>query len=161
MDAFQSLQESGALHRDFQDVQHAWQRPRRPPGSIWFTSGKDGKGPQQRMLEHAEQHNQCFMAAFDWIPVGTEVKKMYASYSTCEKFIQDTLLQVNPQERHFYELVLQGRRCKPFIDVEWNGPQDTQKSVIHHLVGKLKAYFKVRVASQKFFEAAVVFLGKE
>ncbi len=56
------------------------------------------------------------MAAFDWIPVGTEVKKMYASYSTCEKFIQDTLLQVNPQERHFYELVLQGRRCKPFID---------------------------------------------
>jgi hypothetical protein len=64
------------------------------------------------MLERAEQYDHCFMAAFDWIPMGTEVKKMYASYSICEKFIQDTLLQVNPQERHFYELVLQERRCR-------------------------------------------------
>jgi hypothetical protein len=155
MDASQSPQESGALRRDFQDVQHAWQRPRRPPGSIWFTSGKGGKGPQDSMLEHAEHHNHFFMVAFDWIPIGTDIKKMYASYSTCEKFIQDTLLRVNPQHRHFYELILPGKRCKPFMDVEWNGPQDIQGNVIHNLVGKLKAYFKVRAVNQEFFEEAM------
>jgi hypothetical protein len=145
MDSPQGTQEIGALHdQAFQGAQHASRYQRRPPGSTWFTAPIGGKGPQQQMFEHAGQHNHSFMVAYDWIPIGTEVKKMYASYSTCDRFIQDTLLKIHPQDRHFYELVQDGKRCKPYLDIEWIGPDDQEKTVVHHLVDAFKAYVKVR-----------------
>jgi hypothetical protein len=143
MDSPQSTQESGALPSVFQDTHHASQHSRRPPGSTWFTAPIGDKGPQQQMLEHAEQHNHGFTVAYDWIPTGSKVKKMYASYSKCETFIDDTLFKINSQDRHFYELVRHGRRCKPYLDIEWNGPEDLDKTVIHHLVDAFKAHVKV------------------
>ncbi len=155
MDSPQSTQKIGALHDPvFQDTHHASQHPRRPPGSTWFTAPIGGKKPQQQMFEHAQQHNHGFMAAYDWVPTGSEVKKMYASYSCCENFIQDTLFKVNAKGRHFYELVQNGRRCKPYLDIEWNGPEDPEKTVIHHLVDALKAYVKVGDISARIFRAA-------
>ena len=77
---------------------------------------------------------------------------MYASYSRCENFIQDNLFKINPEGRHFYELVQNGRHCKPYLDIEWNGPEDPEKAVIHHLVDALKAYVKVGDFQPESFE---------
>jgi hypothetical protein len=95
------------------------------------------------MFEHAEQHNHSFMVAYDWIPTGSKVKKMYASYSRCENFVGDTLFKIDSEGRHFYELVRHGRRCKPYLDIEWSGPEHPDKTVIYHLVDAFKAYVKV------------------
>ena len=130
MDSSQGTQENEVLHPVFQDGHNASHYSRRQLVHC-------DKGPQLRMFEHAEQNNHGFLVACDWIPTGSEVKKMYASYAKCENFIQDTLVKVIPQDRHFYELVQGGRHCKPYLDIEWNGPDDSEKTVVHHVVEAL------------------------
>jgi hypothetical protein len=117
-----------------------------PPGACtWFRTRIGAKGPQDQMLEHARTHNHKFRAAFDYIPFGHDrVVKMFASYATWEDFVTGTLLKADPQDRHFYEVIPEGKPCKLYLDIEWKGTADPGKTVLRHLVDELVAYVKVR-----------------
>jgi hypothetical protein len=120
-----------------------------PPGSTWFKARNAGRGPQEQMLEHAKQHNNKFMAAFDYAANdGRRVVKMYASYPTCEDFVAVALLKT--ERKHFYELIPEETPCKLYLDVEWTGTygQDEALQVVHPLVDELKAFARVRVAAE-------------
>ena len=94
------------------------------------------------MFEHADLHNHKFMVACDCPTFRGKSAKMYASYPSTEDFVSNTLLKT--EARNCYELIREGKSCKFYLDVEWIGPEDLNKVVIHHVVEKLKAYFKVR-----------------
>ena len=118
-----------------------------PPGRCtWFRAEIGAtKGPQDRMFEHARMHNHKFKAAFDYIPSRYgKVIKMFASFPSWENFVTGTLLKADPQNRHFYEIIPEGRPCKFYLDIEWEGPVDPGKVVLRHLVVELLAYVKVR-----------------
>jgi hypothetical protein len=98
------------------------------------------------MFEHARAHGHKFMAAFDYMPSGHDrVVKMFASFPSWQDFVTSTLLQVDPQSRHFYEVILEGKPCKLYLDTEWKGPADPGRIALRNLVDKLVAYVKVRV----------------
>jgi hypothetical protein len=142
MDSSQGPQKGGAL----QDAHAVPQRPGKvlpdPPGrNTWFKKKVDGKRPQEQMFEYAKQHNHQFMVAFDYL-VDRPGFKMYASYPGYEDFLRNTLYKT--EDRHFYELIQEGKPCKLYLDVEWKGPEDPEKRVIHNLVDELNAYVKVR-----------------
>jgi len=117
-----------------------------PPGAKWFKKKVDGKGPQEQMFDYAKAHGHDFMVAFDYLEQKPGIK-MYASYPGCEDFLRNTLYKT--EDRHFYELITEGKPCKLYLDVEWEGPEDPEKRVIHHLVSQLKAYVKVRRLHKK------------
>ena len=131
-----------------QEEAHGASLPRRipPGGGTWFRAEIGAtKGPQERMFEHARMHNHKFRAAFDYIPFGyNRVVKMFASFPSWEDFVTGTLLKADPQNRYFYEVILEGKPCKFYLDVEWEGQADPGKVVLHHLVDELLAYVKVR-----------------
>jgi hypothetical protein len=134
-----------AAASDLRNLRGASQRrsPDDPPGTKWHKADtKSSKGPQERMFEHADLHNHKFMVACDCPTFRGNPAKMYASYPSTEDFVSNTLLKT--EARNCYELIREGKSCKFYLDVEWIGPEDLNKEVIHHVVEKLKAYFKVR-----------------
>ena len=94
------------------------------------------------MFEHADLHNHKFMVACDCPTFRGKPAKMYASYPSAEDFLNNTLLKT--EDRTYYELIREGRPCKFYSDLEWIGPEDLNRGVIHHVVENLKAYFQVR-----------------
>lgn len=85
------------------------------------------------------------MVAFDYSASDGRVVKMYASYPTCEDFVNDTLLKT--ERKHFYELIPEEMPCKLYLDVEWIGTHGPEKAVevVHHLIEGLKAFAQVRI----------------
>lgn len=148
-------QQSGVLPPSgLQEEVHGASLPRRMPcpdppgGGTWFRARIGAKGPQDQMLEHARRHNHKFKVASDYIPVGYDKPvKMFASYPSWEDFIKDELLKTDPQNRHYYEVITEGEPCKLYLDVEWEGPADPERTVLHHLVDELTVYVKVRYFS--------------
>ena len=150
----QAPQQSGVLPpSDVQEARGAQQMGRvqrpDPPGGTWIKARSGVMGPQDQMFEHARLHNHRFKAAFDYLPYGHDrVVKMFASYLSWQDFVRDTLLKEEPQNRHFYEVIPEGEPCKLYLDVEWIGPADPEKVLLHHLIDELIAYVKVRFCSQ-------------
>lgn len=143
MDSSHNPQTCGALQDSYPVPQQPGKVLPDPPGAKWFKKKVDGKGPQEQMFDYAKQRQHEFMVAFDYLEEKPAIK-MYASYPRCEDFLRNTLHKT--EDRHFYELIPEGKPCKLYLDVEWEGPEDPEKRVIHHLVGQLKAYVKVRDA---------------
>ncbi len=116
-----------------QDSQPTPQQPGKvlpdPPGAKWFKKNLDGKGLQEQMFDYAKEHGHDFMVALDYLEQKPGIK-MYASYPGCEDFLRNTLYKT--EDRHFYELIPEGKPCKLYLDVEWEGPEDPEKRVIHH-----------------------------
>lgn len=149
METSQGPQKNGTLpSSDFQEACDAY-RPGKvrcdPPGTgTWFKrTTLEGKRPLDQMVEHAKKHGHKFKTAFDYRPYD-KVKKMFASYPTWEDFLSNTLLKANPEDRHFYEVIPETEPCKFYLDVEWKGPADPARKVLHHLMDALSLYVKVR-----------------
>lgn len=94
------------------------------------------------MFEHADLHNHKFLVACDCPTSRGKTAKMYASYPSAEDFLNNTLLKT--VVRTFSELIREGMWCKFYSDLEWIGPEDLKREVIHYVVEELKAYFQVR-----------------
>jgi len=110
------------------------------PGAAWFKKKNgDGDGPQAQMLHEADSAGHGFAAACDyWAADGGRVVKMYASYETADEFVTDTLLACST--RYLYEVIREGRRCKLYVDVEWEeGPDSEQEGMdrLEYLVKEL------------------------
>jgi hypothetical protein len=95
------------------------------------------------MFEHAIVHNHKFKVAFDYCVYG-KIIKMFASYPSWKDFVTRTLPKTDSQNRHYYEVIQEGEPCKFYLDIEWEGPEDPGKTILHHLVDALAAYVKVR-----------------
>ena len=147
MDPSQGSPKNGSLH--FPDARreacNASQllQPRLayPPSAKWHKSRINGKQPSTQMYEQAELQGHKFMVASDYL-VGKDVKKMFASYPSSGDFIQQTFLKT--EDKNFYEVIREGKPCKLFLDIEWIGQDDSERTVIRHLVDKLNAYTKVK-----------------
>jgi hypothetical protein len=96
------------------------------------------------MFEHARKHTHKFKAAFDCVwPEQNKVVKMFGSYASWEDF-RDDLLEAKPENRHFYEIISPEEPSKLYLDVEWIGPADPERTRFRHLINELVAYIKVR-----------------
>jgi hypothetical protein len=103
-----------------------------PPHGSWF----HGMDSQKLMLEiyHADQG----------LAVGWDTEhggKMFGAYPSCmskEEFMQ-LLLDVPCMRRNCYELLVDNVPCKAYADIEWEGQQDPDHSILRNLVAAIRA----------------------
>jgi hypothetical protein len=108
----------------------------------WFKKkASDGKGAQDQMFEHADEHMHKIFLARD----GYMGNKEYASCEEHEE-VAELLLHcyVKAEPCNLYELIRDGNQCKLYADVEWHGPSnDNHNARLNCFLNKIKSSVQV------------------
>lgn len=106
------------------------QRYSLPDDGDWFSK-------QNRAL-HQFQQNQGFLVA--WDICSDSAYKCYGVYPDEKTFFEKLLSMKSKNNRCGYELIPENTPCKSYVDVEWEGSQDTEHDRIRSIVKKLREF---------------------
>lgn len=114
-----------------------------PKGGTWYFR-------QEQMLDEFEaQKGQVFPVA--WDKYEGRGNKIYGIYETVDTFYSH-LADVESRYRCGYELIPHESNCKFYADIEWEGDQDTDHSIMRSLVKGIRRYCAPLLATHQAME---------